>query len=130
MIDLQGLDQVGPIVAKLARGTRFAPGQPDRGLQLRGAGSLAGGSAIRVEPHIHAMDRSRVLVAALGRDRPAKYGLNGQRVFAHRQPDGGSVRARHSRDDKLWPVEHWAQLGKRVIGAAGASACRRATSWR
>ena len=76
--------------------------------------------AIRMEPHIHAMDRSRALVAAvLGKppEGPPKYGLNPkQRVFRTATPTVAFVHGT-SRDDKLWPTDHWVQLGKRVIEA-------------
>ena len=39
-----------------------------------------------------------------------------QRVFRTASPTVAFVHGT-SRDDKLWPVEHWVQLGKRVIDA-------------
>ncbi len=119
MIDLQGLTK-SAIVAKLARGTRFGLANQTEGSSYEAPAGWLVDHAIRVEPHIHAMDRSRVLVgAALGRapEGPPKYGLNPkQRVFRTASPTVAFVHGT-SRDDKLWPVEHWVQLGKRVIEA-------------
>lgn len=119
VIDLQGLTK-SAIVAKLARGTRFGLANQTEGSSYEAPAGWLVDHAIRVEPHIHAMDRSRVLVgAALGRapEGPPKYGLNPkQRVFRTASPTVAFVHGT-SRDDKLWPVEHWVQLGKRVIEA-------------
>ncbi len=119
VIDLQGLTK-SAIVAKLARGTRFGLANQTEGSSWEAPASFLVDHAIRVEPHIHAMDRSRVLVgAALGRapEGPPKYGLNPkQRVFRTANPTVAFVHGT-SRDDKLWPVDHWIQLGKRVIEA-------------
>lgn len=119
VIDLQGLTK-SAIVAKLARGTRFGLANQTEGSSYEAPAGWLVDHAIRVEPHIHAMDRSRVLVgAALGRapEGPPKYGLNPkQRVFRTASPTVAFVHG-SSRDDKLWPVEHWVQLGKRVIEA-------------
>jgi len=119
VIDLQGLTK-SAIVAKLARGTRFGLANQTEGSSYEAPAGWLVDHAIRVEPHIHAMERSRVLVgAALGRapEGPPKYGLNPkQRVFRTATPTVAFVHGT-SRDDKLWPVEHWIQLGKRVIDA-------------
>ena len=119
VIDLQGLTK-SAIVAKLARGTRFGLANQTEGSSWEAPAGFLVDHAIRVEPHIHAMDRSRVLVgAALGRapEGPPKYGLNPkQRVFRTANPTVAFVHGT-SRDDKLWPVDHWIQLGKRVIEA-------------
>ncbi len=119
VIDLQGLTK-SALVAKLARGTRFGLANQTEGSSYEAPAGWLVDHAIRVEPHIHAMDRSRVLVgAALGRapEGPPKYGLNPkQRVFRTATPTVAFVHGT-SRDDKLWPVDHWVQLGKRVIDA-------------
>jgi heptosyltransferase-1 len=59
------------------------------------------------------------VAAVLGKppEGPAKYGLNPkQRVFRTATPTVAFVHGT-SRDDKLWPTDHWVQLGKRVIDA-------------
>ena len=75
--------------------------------------------AIKVEPHIHAVDRSRELCArAFGYARPLdmRFGL-----LAHTEvaPVGElpCVVLVHgtSRADKCWPDGHWAELGLRLI---------------
>ncbi len=118
VLDLQGLTK-SAWVARMADG-------PSHGLANRTDGSSHEwparwlvDHAIRVEPHIHALDRSRVLAArALGYavDGPPRFGLRAAMrpvpgaapllVFVH-----GT-----SRDDKLWPEAHWIELGRRAIG--------------
>lgn len=118
IIDLQGLTK-SAIVARLARGVSY-------GLANRTAGSSHEAPArwlvthpIRVEPRIHAVDRSRDLASrALGFriQGPPVFGLCGSSslplyadaptaVFVH-----GS-----SRDDKLWPEASWIEFGREVI---------------
>lgn len=117
VIDLQGLTK-SAIVARLARGTRFGLANQTEGSSYEAPAGWLVDHAIRIEPHIHAMDRSRVLVAAvLGRpiDGPPIYGLRAtRRVLRSATPTVAFVHGT-SRDDKLWPVDHWVQLGKRVI---------------
>ncbi len=119
VIDLQGLAK-SAIVTRLARGTRFGLANQTEGSSYEPLAGWLVNHAIRVEPHIHAVDRARVLVgAALGRppEGAPKYGLNPkQRVFRTETPTVAFVHGT-SRDDKLWPVDHWVQLGKRVIEA-------------
>jgi heptosyltransferase-1 len=90
--------------------------------------------AIRIEPHIHVIDRSRVLVAkALGHrvDGPPIFGLLAKQVNLAptdaRTSDETKAGASHvdapilvlvhgtSRDDKLWPESNWIELGRRAI---------------
>ena len=120
VIDLQGLTK-SALVARLARGTRFGLANQTEGSSYEAPAGWLVDHAIRVEPHIHAMDRSRALVAAvLGKpaEGPPSYGLNADapRVPHGRAPTVAFVHGT-SRDDKLWPVDHWVQLGKRVIDA-------------
>lgn len=119
IIDLQGLTK-SALVTRLARGTRFGLANPTEGSSYEAPAGWLVNHAIRIEPHIHAMDRSRALVAAvLGKpaEGPPKYGLNPrQRVFRTATPTVAFVHG-SSRDDKLWPTDHWVQLGKRVIDA-------------
>ncbi len=119
VIDMQGLTK-SAWIARTAQG-------PSHGLANRTEGSSHEWPAawlvdhpIKIEPHIHAMDRARTLAAkALGYAPQGlpRYGLRATRpaeraerptvVFVH-----GS-----SRDDKLWPQAHWISLGKRLINA-------------
>lgn len=119
VIDLQGLTK-SALVARLARGMRFGLANATEGSSYEAPARWLVDQAIRIEPHIHAMDRSRALVAAvLGRpsEGPPVYGLKpGKRVFRSAQPSVALVHG-SSRDDKLWPVDLWVALGKRLIGA-------------
>jgi len=121
VLDLQGLTK-SAIVARLAK---LAPGGASYGLANRTDGASHEpparwlvDHAIRIEPRIHALDRARELAArALGyaaqgspvfglRGAPAPPGAGPTLVFVH-----GT-----SRDDKLWPEDHWIELGRRAIG--------------
>ena len=76
--------------------------------------------AIRVEPHIHAVDRARVLAErALGSSQQGfpRYGLRSTRPVPRAERPTVAFVHGTSRDDKLWPQAHWINLGKRVIDA-------------
>lgn len=119
ILDLQGLTK-SVLVARLARGLRF-------GLANRTDGSayepLAGwlvDHPLRVPPHIHAMDRARALVAGMLRvapQGPPVYGLKAAHPAARAERPTVVFAHGSSRDDKLWPVALWAQLGRRLIDA-------------
>jgi heptosyltransferase-1 len=76
--------------------------------------------AIQLDPHVHAVQRSRQICArALGYDIPPqlKFGLHAKTTqrtneicFVH-----GT-----SRDDKCWPLDHWVELGRRLIAQGHA----------
>jgi heptosyltransferase-1 len=77
--------------------------------------------AVAVPPHIHAVQRSRVLCAqALGYAVPAALHFG---LAAQGDGDSDGVGAGRcvalvhgtSRDDKLWPEDHWLALGRRLI---------------
>lgn len=119
ILDLQGLTK-SAVVARLARGTRYALANRTEGSAWEPATAWVADHAIRVEPHIHAMDRSRLL-AALALDYTPDpvplHGLRARPVAAHGgpRPTIGIVHGT-SRDDKLWPTSSWIQLGKRLLG--------------
>jgi heptosyltransferase I len=119
VVDLQGLTK-SAVVARLARGMRFGLANRTEGSSWEAPARWLVDRPIRIEPHIHAVDRSRALVAAvLGKpvEGPPVYGLKpARRVYRTAQPTVALVHGT-SRDDKLWPVEHWVALGKRLIGA-------------
>lgn len=119
VLDLQGLTKS----ALIARTASLTPLGATYGLANRTEGASHElparwlvDRAIRVEPHIHALDRSRVLAAAalghavLGpprfdlRVRPAAVGRAPTLVLVH-----GS-----SRDDKLWLETSWIELAQRA----------------
>jgi len=120
VLDLQGLTK-SAVIARLAN---LATGGASYGLANRTDGASHEpparwlvDRAIRIEPRTHALDRSRELAAqALG------YTLHGAPVFGLRS--AGASHAGEptlvfvhgtSRDDKLWPEDHWIALGRRVL---------------
>jgi heptosyltransferase-1 len=119
VIDLQGLTKS----ALVARAARLAPGGKRHALanQTEGSGYEAptrwvADVAHRIEPRIHAVDRSRALCAlALGYPLPPvlQYGLRA----AHGAAATDTVVLVHgtSREDKCWPEAHWLELGTRLI---------------
>ena len=118
VIDLQGLTK-SAIVARLAHGPSFGLANRTDGASHEWPARWLVTHAIRVEPHSHALDRSRELVArAIGSSTvgPPSFGLLAAQapvfdpkrvVFIH-----GSSRA-----DKLWPDADWIELGRRVIAS-------------
>ncbi|MFC6280847.1 MULTISPECIES: lipopolysaccharide heptosyltransferase I [Polaromonas] len=138
VIDLQGLTK-SALVAWLARlapgGKRYAMANQTEGSGYEAPTRWAADVAIRMEPHIHAVQRSRELAAqALGYKLlpAADFGLKEAQV-----PDKRSMSAIKniafdipantvvlvhgtSRADKEWPLDHWVALGQR-LAAAGHS---------
>ena len=122
VIDLQGLTK-SALVARMAqltaKGKRIALANQTEGSSYEPATRWVADVAIQIEPHVHAVTRSRVLCArALGYQlrEPLKFGLLAERG------DGAAASARcvafvhgTSRDDKCWPETHWIELGRRLI---------------
>lgn len=121
IVDAQGLTK-SAVVARMAAGPRWGLAEATEGSSHEAPARWLVDHPVRIEPRrIHAVDRARQLVArALGTavDGSPRYGLQArpapmatdappQVVFVH-----GT-----SRDDKLWPHEHWVALGKRVLAA-------------
>jgi heptosyltransferase-1 len=115
-IDLQGLTK-SALVARLAHGTSYGLANRTEGASHEWPARWLVDRAIPIEPHIHALDRSRQLAARalgyavqgppqFGLERPASIASPPTLVFVH-----GT-----SRDDKLWPEAHWIALGRRAIG--------------
>jgi heptosyltransferase-1 len=113
VIDLQGLTK-SALIARVATGKRYGLANRTDGSGYEAPARWLADEAIPVTPHIHALDRSRLLAAkALGYtvSGPPVFGLqsHGPRcevptlVFVH-----GT-----SRDDKLWPEAHWIEFGRR-----------------
>lgn len=117
VIDLQGLTKsalVAWLARTTARGKRYALANRTEGSGYERPTRWVADVAIRVTPHIHAVDRGRVLCArALGYNVPAgvHYGL-GQRA-SHPEPFVVLVHGT-SRADKEWPLAHWYALGQRL----------------
>jgi heptosyltransferase-1 len=131
VIDLQGLTK-SALVARLARlapgGKRYALANQTEGSGYEAPTRWVADVAIHITPHIHAVQRSRELVArALG------YPLQSTQDFGLKNPmahAGQSLNAIEyianrvvfvhgtSRADKEWPLAHWIELGRR-LNAAG-----------
>lgn len=136
VIDLQGLTK-SALVARLAKlapgGKRYALANQTEGSGYEAPTRWVADVAIRMEPHIHAVQRSRELAArALGYTfAPVPdFGLNRPQASVERAQaaieniaDGrrrNTVVFVHgtSRADKEWPLDHWIALG-RQLNAAG-----------
>jgi len=126
VIDLQGLTK-SALVARMARlapgGKRYALANQTEGSGYEAPTRWVAHVALRIAPHVHAVQRSRELCAlALGYPMPASlhYGLQAQ---AGGHADVNDLDARNtvvfvhgsSRDDKSWPESHWRELGARLI---------------
>lgn len=118
ILDLQGLTK-SAVVARLAHGVRYGLANRTEGASYEWPARWLVDHALRIEPHIHALDRARELAAraigyrALG---PPDFGL---RRSPQALPDGGAPTLLFvhgsSRDDKLWPEGDWIALGRHVI---------------
>ncbi len=136
VIDLQGLTK-SAVVARLAAlapgGKRYALANQTDGSGYEAPTRWVADVAIEVEPHIHAVRRSRELAArSLGYTFNAKpdyalkvplahtvHGLDAPENIATRAA-AGRIAFVHgtSRADKEWPLSHWVALGQR-LNAAG-----------
>ncbi len=126
VIDLQGLTK-SALVSRIARiaedGKRFALANRTEGSSWEAPTRWAADVAIRIEPHVHAVARSRELCArALGYDIPAalQYGLGAapsSTAAGDVRESGRCVALVHgtSRADKCWPESHWLELGRQLI---------------
>lgn len=126
VLDLQGLTKSG-VVARLARpapgGKRYALGNRTDGSSYEAPTRWLADVAIRIEPHVHAVQRSREMCArALGYalSDSVRFGLAAPAQQAPVAP--GTIAFVHgtSRDDKCWPEEHWVALGRRLAAAGHA----------
>jgi heptosyltransferase-1 len=126
VLDLQGLTK-SALVSRVARlaanGKRFALANRTEGSSWEAPTRWAADVAIRIEPRVHAVARSRELCArALGYDIPADllYGLRADAAATAAGDARGTVRCvalvhGTSREDKCWPESHWLELGRRLI---------------
>jgi heptosyltransferase-1 len=126
VIDLQGLTK-SALVSFMARltpaGQRHAMAQRTEGSGYE-APTRWVADVTHAQPwHTHACERGRLLMAqAMGYSVPAQIDF-GLRVLSteHAAPlvtlTPGTVALVHgtSRDDKLWPFEHWVALGQRLL---------------
>ena len=118
VLDLQGLTK-SALIARLARGVSYGLANRTDGASHEAPARWLVDHAIRIEPRVHALDRSRMLAArALG------YAMRGAPRFglqAFTAADEASMRTvvfvhGTSRDDKLWPEAAWIEIGRRLIG--------------
>jgi len=134
VIDLQGLSK-SALVAWLARlapgGQRYALANRTDGSGYEAPTRWVADVAVRLEPHVHAVRRSRLLCArALGYALPEheSFGLQASGgavqvapdLIADRAPGGRPVVALvhgSSRADKQWPAGHWMVLAARLDAA-------------
>ena len=116
IVDLQGLTK-SAVIARLARGRSYGLANRTDGASHEAPARWLVSEAIRVEPHSHALDRSRELVAsALGTriDVPPSYGLAPRSPASGERPRSVVLIHGTSRADKLWPEASWIELGRRL----------------
>jgi heptosyltransferase-1 len=126
IIDLQGLTKSAVITrmaSRTATGASYGLANRTEGSSHEPPARWLVDHAVRIEPHIHALDRSRMLVAqALGyhADGPPRFGLraNAMASSATASNAAPTLVLVHgtSRDDKLWPEAAWVELGRRACG--------------
>ena len=133
VLDLQGLSK-SALVAWLARttpdGRRIAMANQTEGSGYEAPTRWVADIAIRLAPHVHAVQRGRLVCAqALGYtvEGPAQFGLvagayaaqpwgvsgGGSNSFAPRKASVVLVHGT-SRADKQWPTASWIELGQRL----------------
>jgi heptosyltransferase-1 len=116
IVDLQGLTK-SALIARLARGKSYGLANRTEGASHEAPARWLVSKAIRVEPHSHALDRGRELVAAaLGTrvDSPPSFGLSPRAPPDAARPRTVVLIHGTSRADKLWPQESWIELGRRL----------------
>ncbi|HOF51979.1 MAG TPA: lipopolysaccharide heptosyltransferase I [Rhodoferax sp.] len=150
VIDLQGLTK-SALVAWLARttptGQRISLAHATDGSSFEAPARWVADLAVTLDPHVHAVQRSRLLCAkALDYEVPKKlqFGLKPGALaavppeftanpFVPRKPVVALVHGT-SRADKQWPVDAWIALGQRLnhsgfaVALAHGSAVEKATS--
>jgi heptosyltransferase I len=137
VIDLQGLTK-SALVSKLTKlsptGKRYAMANRTDGSSYEAPTRWVAHETILLEPHVHAVQRAREVCAQALRYKLAenaiftpKYRLlsgvntasaaiNNIANNAINKVEKGTVVFAHgsSREDKLWPVSHWVELGQRL----------------
>jgi heptosyltransferase-1 len=161
VIDLQGLSK-SALISWLARtvegGHHIGLANRTEGSSFEAPARWVADLTVRMEPHVHAVQRSRLLCAeSLGFELPGqlRYGLvpgslaatptplaitnpahlHGLEAnpFAPRKPVVALVHGT-SRADKQWPLQHWIELGQRMnhsgfeVALAHGNAAEKATS--
>jgi heptosyltransferase-1 len=121
VLDLQGLTK-SVLVARMADGVRYGLANRTEGAGHEWPARWLVDRPIRIEPRIHALDRSRQLAArALGYEvaGPPVFGLEHAHDVADAVAPGSppTLLLVHgtSRADKLWPESAWIELGRRAL---------------
>jgi heptosyltransferase I len=137
VIDLQGLTKSALVswLAKLSStGKRYAMANRTDGSSYEAPTRWVADEAIQLAPHVHAVQRAREVCA-----QALRYKLDENAIFnpeyrllaivnnasiainniannAINKVEKGTVVFAHgsSREDKLWPVSHWVELGQRL----------------
>ncbi|MDQ6683883.1 MAG: lipopolysaccharide heptosyltransferase I, partial [Pseudomonadota bacterium] len=121
VFDLQGLTKAA-VIAALARGPSWGLANQTEGASHEWPARALVDYPVRVEPHVHALDRSRLLVGR-GLDMPLLerpcFGLVGWPLLDVGQSAKRAVVLIHgsSRRDKMWPEASWVEIGRRLRAA-------------
>ncbi len=117
VLELQGLTKAA-LIARLARGRSFGLANRTDGSAYERPVRWLLDDTITIEPHIHALDRSRQLAARALNYTPQGAPRFGLTSHAARLPQRTVVLVHGtSRDDKLWPEANWVVLGQRLAAA-------------
>ena len=128
VIDLQGLSKSAVVswLAKLSpNGKRYAMANRTEGSSYEAPTRWVADVAIHLVPHVHAVQRARIICA-----QALKYKLSDDSIFSSNYRLLASVNTAaktinniancivfahgSSREDKLWPIKHWVELGRRL----------------
>ncbi len=118
VIDLQGLTK-SAVVARLAHGVSYGLAHATDGSSFEAPARWLIDKPVSMPSRVHAVDRARQLVAAaltFELQGPARYGLTPVAQRPDSAPPQPLMVFVHgtSRDDKLWPEDHWIALGQRL----------------
>lgn len=118
VVDLQGLTK-SAWVARMARmaplGQRYAMANQTEGSGYEAPTRWVADVAVRLDPHVHAVQRARLVCArafSYHVEGPAQFGLLAQ-TQALPVPTVALVHG-SSRADKQWPRTHWLELARRL----------------
>ncbi len=130
IVDLQGLTK-SAVIARVAHGRSYGLANRTDGASHEAPARWLVSEAIRVEPHSHALDRSRELVAAaLGTHivGAPSFGLTARAAAPGEVTRTVVLIHGTSRADKLWPDASWIELGLRLADEGWAVALPQAGS--
>jgi heptosyltransferase-1 len=128
VIDLQGLTK-SALITSLAHGPSYGLANRTDGASHEWPARWLVRHPIRVEPHSHALDRARELVAealATRADEPPSFGL--AKAIASKGSRTVVLIHGTSRADKLWPEASWIEVAKRLAAAGWTIALPQASA--